>query len=183
MALDRRNRQQPRLRRTAGKHRLTLNTILVGGLAAATLLILAAANMSAAYGNAHRVPDKAAAARIISVSDAAKLHLVGANGDALEEEGKASGTLPGSTRVTLNISSSTATFTFTLHLNGGSITGSGTAKVHQGRSGEDASFGGSTTIKHGNGRYAHVSGTGGFYGAIDRNNDNAEVQIIGKLHD
>lgn len=116
------------------------------------------------------------------MSDTAKLHWVGGNGNALIEEGKASGSLPGTARVILHLSATTATSSFTLRLGGGSVTGHGTAKLHPGRSGRFDSFGGSASISGGSGRYRRVSGSGGFYGVIDRSNYSAEVQVLGKLH-
>ncbi len=120
-------------------------------------------------------------ARILVVRDAAKMHLLNANGNTLTEEGRASGTLPGSARATLSFNGSVTTSNFTFHLKDGSITGRGKARLHSGN-GRYESFGGSATIVSGTGRYGHISGAGGFYGVIDRTTSNAEVQVIGKLH-
>ncbi len=132
-------------------------------------------------GSVWRAPAEADVARavqagIVSVKDAAKLHLAGANGNTLVEEGKASGTLPGSARVTLNVGTTTATSSFKLQLSGGSITGYGTVRLHSGKSGQYDSFDGSVAISHGSGRYAHASGSGNLYGVIDRANDNPLCQ-------
>jgi hypothetical protein len=116
-----------------------------------------------------------------SVRDTAKLHLVKSIGNTLYEEGRVSGTLPGTARVTLHLGVSSATSTFTFHLRGGSITGSGSAKLKPGKNGRYDSFGGTASIRHGTGRYAHASGTGGLYGVVDRSNYSAEVQVIGTL--
>jgi hypothetical protein len=124
---------------------------------------------------------RATEAATLNVRDAGKLHLISANGNTWIEEGRAYGTLPGTARVILYIGSTTATYSFTLHLAGGSISGRGSGKIHSGN-GRYESFGGSAGIKSGTGRYIRISGKGGFYGVIDRGNDNAEVQVIGKLH-
>jgi hypothetical protein len=124
---------------------------------------------------------QARAARTLSVHDLAKTHLVNASGDTLIEEGRAFGSLPGSARVTLSFNGSTTTSRFTFHLSGGSISGRGRAKLHSGN-GHYESFGGTATIIGGTGRYAHISGNGGFYGVLDRSNSNAEVQVTGNLH-
>jgi hypothetical protein len=123
----------------------------------------------------------AVGARILVVRDAAKMHLLNANGNTWIEEGRATGTLVGTARVTLSFNGSTTTSSFTFHLSGGSISGRGKAKIHSGN-GRYESFGGSSTIVGGTGRYAHISGKGGFYGVLDRSNSNAEVQVIGNLH-
>ncbi len=123
----------------------------------------------------------AVAARILVVRDAAKMHLLNANGNTLTEEGRATGTLVGTARATLSFNGSTTTSSFTFHLSGGSISGRGRAKLHSGN-GRYESFGGSATITGGTGRYAHISGKGGFFGVLDRSNSNAEVQVIGNLH-
>lgn len=123
----------------------------------------------------------AAAAKILSVRDAAKMHLLNANGNTWIEEGRATGTLVGTAHVTLSFNGSTTTSNFTFHLRAGAISGHGRAKLHSGN-GRYESFGGTATIIGGTGKYAHISGTGGFYGVIDRTNSNAEVQVIGNLH-
>ncbi len=123
---------------------------------------------------------RAAKARMLTVHDVAKMHLVNADGNTLIEEGRAYGNLPGTARVTLSFNGSTVTSRFTFHLAGGAISGRGRASLHSG-SGHFESFGGSAAIAGGTGRYAHISGNGGFYGVFDRSNSNAEVQVIGKL--
>jgi hypothetical protein len=140
--------------------------------------IAAAALPTAAAGGA---PPRAHAARTISVNDTGRLRLVGSSGNTLIEEGQSSGTLPGRVRARLTVSSNTVRATFTISLHGGSISGYGSAKLNVGR-GVYASFGGSLNVSHGTGRYAHVSGSGGLYGTINRNTDDATVQVVGRLH-
>lgn len=132
-------------------------------------------------GSAARSP-AAQQAATVSVKDVAKLHLVGGSGNTLIEEGHATGTLPGSARVALDVGTATVTSSFTIHLSSGSISGRGAGQLHPGKSGRYDSFGGSVSISDGSGHYAHALGTGGFYGVIDRSDYNAEVQVIGQLH-
>lgn len=70
---------------------------------------------------------------------------------------------------------------FTIYVRGGSITGSGNASLNAGK-GEYASFGGTVTVSHGSGHYAHASGTGRLYGTLRRGNEAATVQVVGQLH-
>ncbi|HEX5852977.1 MAG TPA: hypothetical protein VFY36_07790 [Solirubrobacteraceae bacterium] len=156
----------------------------VAAIAAAAAAAMPA-GADAADGVARDRPSRpqtvAVAARMLMVHDVGKLHLLSADGNTLIEEGRAYGTLPGRAHVTLSFNGATITSTFTFYLKGGSISGRARAKLHSG-SGHFESFGGSAAIKVGTGRYAHISGKGGFYGVFDRSNSNAEVQVIGKLH-
>ncbi len=122
-------------------------------------------------------------AKTLQVSDKGQLRLANPNSasSTLIEEGKVTGTLPGSVRASLTIGASTVQVGFTIYLHGGTITGRGTAKFNAGQ-GEFASFGGSINVSHGSGHYAHAKGTGQVYGTINRNTDNATVQVIGQLH-
>jgi hypothetical protein len=114
------------------------------------------------------------------------LHYVRESGSDLVEEGHASGGLPGRVRVRLNIGA-TIYGSFTIYTSHGSISGTGSAQIHNAT--RYATFGGSMTVKHGTGRYAHAHGHGGFYGAIDRakcepprrQNCSATVQTTGTL--
>jgi hypothetical protein len=178
-------------RRTAGGYvalmarvRFMFKTVrgLVPAVAAVALVVgMVNGPITAGFARGERRQPTAAAARILSVRDAAKMHLLNANGNTLIEEGRATGTLLGTAHVTLSFNGSTTTSNFTFHLRAGSISGHGRAKLHSGN-GRYESFGGTATIIGGTGKYGHISGTGGFYGVIDRTNSNAEVQVIGNLH-
>jgi hypothetical protein len=122
----------------------------------------------------------AQAARVESVTDDASLHLVSADGNTLFEQGRASGTLPGTVEVTLTLGEHAATSTFTIHTTGGTIGGRGTGKLHPGSAGYD-SFGGACVVTHGTGRFRGASGEGGLYGSIYRVDDSLRVQVTGKL--
>ncbi|MGH2855086.1 MAG: autotransporter [Solirubrobacteraceae bacterium] len=114
------------------------------------------------------------------MTDEAHLHLTGTSGEILEEEGPATGALPGKVRARFVVGSAiTGSFTF-YPRGGGSISGHGSARLHS--TGTVASFGGSLTVSHGTGRYAHARGHGGLYGLVYRHaNDSLTVQTTGRL--
>jgi hypothetical protein len=108
----------------------------------------------------------------------ARLKYVTTKGAYLLERGSASGPLAGtvkaSVRVTADISGS-----FTFYPRGGSITGRGSATLHE--SGTYASFGGVVKITGGTGRYARARGGGGLYGVYNRNTLEITIQTTGNL--
>ena len=118
------------------------------------------------------------AARVLKASDTAHLHYVSASGSLLFDEGKATGTLPGSMRVHLNLGT-TFTGSFTIYASGGSIEGRGSATPHG--SGTYESFSGTLTVTGGTGRYVHAHGRGGLYGTFDRNNYALVTKTTGSL--
>jgi hypothetical protein len=121
----------------------------------------------------------ARAARTLNVTDEAHLHVTHTDGELLEEEGPATGALPGTVNVRFRIGASVSG-TFTIYpRGGGSISGQGSARLHS--SGTYASFGGSTVVNRGTGRYAHVHGHGDFYGTFDRHNQALIIQTTGYL--
>jgi hypothetical protein len=166
-------------------HRRKPPTASLLTLAVAACLALGAAALPATALAARMASASATAraAKTLQVSDKGQLHLANPNSasSTLIEEGKITGTLPGSVRASLTIGTSTVKVGFTIYLHGGTITGRGTAKFNAGQ-GEFASFGGSISVSHGSGHYAHAKGTGQVYGTINRNTDNATVQVIGQLH-
>ncbi len=113
------------------------------------------------------------------MSDEAHLHVIHTDGELLEERGPATGALPGTVYVRFRVGASVSG-TFTIYpRGGGSISGQGSARLHS--TGTYASFGGTTTISHGSGRYAHVHGRGDFYGTFDRHNETMVIQTTGQL--
>ncbi|HEY3830467.1 MAG TPA: autotransporter [Solirubrobacteraceae bacterium] len=121
----------------------------------------------------------ARAARTLNVTDEAHLHVTHTDGELLEEEGPATGAMPGTVRVRFRIGSSVSG-TFTIYpRGGGSISGQGTARLRS--TGTYASFGGSTVVNHGTGRYAHIHGHGDFYGTFNRHNQALVIQTTGEL--
>ncbi len=146
---------------------------------AALALAAAGAHVAIAAARAPAVP-RARAARLLSVDDTGHLHLLNASGAVLSEEGPVSGTLPGSTKVRLDVGTNvTASFTIYAH-GGGSITGHGSAILHS--SGRYSSFGGTLSVTRGTGRYANAQGSGKLYGVIERRTDALTVQTTGTLH-
>jgi hypothetical protein len=121
---------------------------------------------------------RAHAAHVLKATDTAHLHYVSSSGSLLLDEGKATGTLPGSMRVHLNLGT-TFTGTFTIHASGGSIEGHGSAAPHG--SGTYESFSGTLTVTGGTGRYAHARGHGGLYGTFDRDNYALVIETTGSL--
>jgi hypothetical protein len=121
----------------------------------------------------------ARAARTLNVTDEAHLHLTGTSGELLEEEGKATGALPGEVRVRFVVSTS-ITGSFTIYpRGGGSISGHGSARLRS--TGTYASFGGTMSVSHGTGRYTHAHGSGGFYGVVNRRSYALVIQTTGRL--
>jgi hypothetical protein len=121
----------------------------------------------------------AQSARTLNVTDEAHLHLTTTAGELLEEEGQATGALPGKIRARFNVGASVSgSYTF-YPRGGGSITGHGSAHLHS--TGAYSSFSGTLTINHGTGRYAHVHGSGGFYGVVNRRTNALTVQTTGRL--
>ena len=138
---------------------------------------------SAGLAAAACVAATASAAKSQDVNDAAHLRLIASRGgNDLTETGKATGTLPGTVTVSLNIHTRTANSSFTIAVKGGgSISGKGSGLLKTGKGGY-ASFGGSITVTGGTGKYAHASGKGGLYGTIYRLNDSMTVKVTGALH-
>jgi hypothetical protein len=126
--------------------------------------------------NAARV--NAHAARSVTATDTAKLRYISASGSLLYEEGKASGTLPGSMRVHFNVGA-TLSGSFTIYTRGGTIKGHGEATPHG--EGVYESFAGSLVANGGTGRFAHAHGTAKLYGTFNRNNYALLVQTTGTL--
>jgi hypothetical protein len=147
-------------------------------LAAIVCLGLSAASAAEAPAGAR---DTARAARVLSVNDTGHLRSGGENGSTLIEEGRVTGTLPGSVRASLTLGATTVRVGFTIYLHGGTITGHAVAALNPGK-GEYASFGGTLAVSHGGGRYAHAAGSGRVSGTLNRYSYAATVQVIGQLH-
>ncbi len=145
-------------------------------LALLVCVALLPSSAAMAYGAMRHA--SAHAARSLKASDTAHLRYVSAKGAALLEEGKASGTLPGSMKVHFDVG---ATFsgTFTIYTHGGSITGHGSATPHG--AGVDESFAGTLLVTGGAGRYAHARGSAGLSGTFNRSSYALTVQTTGKL--
>jgi hypothetical protein len=144
-------------------------------IAAVALGLLGLASVRAAQASSA----PARAARTLNVTDEARLHLTGTQGEVLLEEGPAKGALAGTVKVRFTVGA-TVSGSFTIYpRGGGSISGHGTARLHS--TGTYASFGGSMSVSHGTGRYAHAHGRGGFYGVVNRHDNSLTVQTTGRL--
>ncbi len=159
-------------------------TLAIGVVAALCLTPapLAVGSAGTATGGPARAP-AGRAAKVIAVNDTARMTLTNPSSASatLVEEGRATGSLPGTVRARLTVGTNTVTAGFTIYLSGGTISGHSSAKLNPGR-GEYASFSGALAVSHGSGHYAHASGSGGLYGTINRNTDNATVQVVGNLY-
>jgi hypothetical protein len=156
--------------------RHSARTALYGALAAGC--IATAAQLVPASAYAAQPAGRAHAAHVLNATDTAHLRYVSSSGSLLFDEGKASGTLPGSMRVHLNLGT-TFTGRFTIYASGGSIEGHGSAAPHG--SGTYESFAGTLTVTGGTGRYAHARGHGGLYGTFDRENYALVIKTTGSL--
>jgi hypothetical protein len=153
--------------------------VLVSGVTAAGLLGGATASAGGAPGGSGQRAPVASAARTLEVKDESHMHLVRESGSLLLEEGTATGTLPGTVKVRFDVGA-TVTAYFTIYSrSGGSISGHGKGALHS--TGAYATFGGTLSVTSGTGRFAHASGNGGLYGAINRRTYALTVQTIGKL--
>jgi hypothetical protein len=146
--------------------------VLAGGAVFVALAIAVLWTQSAGVWAAARM------GRTERLSMAAHLRYLTAKGAYLLEEGSASGPLAGTVkarvRFTADISGS-----FEFYPHGGSISGYGSAKLHE--SGTYVSFGGTVTITGGTGRYAHAHGGGGLYGVYNRRTLALTIQTTGSL--
>jgi hypothetical protein len=161
----------------AGHRRRPLSVrSLWSALVCAAVALVFVLALPSAFGARSRTVAHSAHSERLAVD--VRLHYVDARGSYLIEEGRASGPLAGlvkaKIKVTADISGS-----FAFYPQGGSISGSGTAKLHE--SGIYASFGGTVTVLGGTGRYAHARGGGGLYGVYNRRTLGVEIQTTGTL--
>jgi hypothetical protein len=151
-----------------------LAVALLTALMAATIMTSNARSASVAHAHL---------AAALNVDDTAHLHYVKESDAQLIDEGPATGTVHGTVRVGFNVGA-TVGASFAIYTHEGSIIGHGTGTLHHSKSASDVylSFGGTLTVTHGTGRYAHAHGTGGFYGTIDRKNYAVTIQTTGTLY-
>jgi hypothetical protein len=123
-------------------------------------------------------PRRAHTARAVTATDTASLRYLSASGSLLFEEGKASGTLPGSMRVHFDVGA-TLSGSFTIYTRGGSIKGHGEATPHG--SGVYESFAGSLLVTGGSGRFSRAHGRARLYGTFNRDTYALTVQTTGTL--
>lgn len=150
-----------------------------GGFAiAATGPVVALLALAPGPATKARATERAHAARSLEATDEARLRYISASGSTLYETGRANGTLPGSMKVHMRI---TTTFSgnFTIYALGGAIVGHGSAIPHG--VGVYESFAGSLTVGGGSGRYRSAHGTAKLYGTFNRNTYALVIQTRGTL--
>lgn len=123
----------------------------------------------------------AVAARAQSVNETAQLRLVSHHRGILNEQGQTAGTPGGLLRVSLTISYTEATITFTQSPSGGTLSGGGKASFYA--RGSIAHFTGSVSITRGTGRYAHASAKSlHIQGTFQRSNYALSLKVNGKMY-
>lgn len=149
---------------------------------AATMLAFCVAGvaLAATQSLASQVP-RATMARTLNASESASLHLTSHHGGVLREEGSGTGSFNCPLTITLNVSYTTASISFSICRSGGAFGGSGKASFYA--SGTLAHFVGIVNITHGTGRYAHAAGHGlHIEGEIRRNHKYAlSVKVYGRM--
>jgi hypothetical protein len=149
----------------------------VAGIAAVSAAgLLAIASSGAAAG------ERAHAAHTMSVKDEGHLKLVHSSGSLLIDEGPASGTIPGKTRVSFTYNGNpNVTAQIVIYGHSGRIYAHGGGRLSS-PSSASPSFKGSLKITGGTGRYAHANGSGTLYGVFYRRSYGLVVQTEGSLH-
>jgi hypothetical protein len=171
-------RQPPRSRIILVERR-RLNVVLSGrGLAYAATALVAAAPLPMPFSPGTPPQPTARSAQSQRLAITAHLHYVNARGSYLIEEGRASGPLAGVVKAQIRVTA-TISGSFMFYPHGGSISGSGSGKLHE--SGIYASFGGSVTVVGGTGRYAHAHGGGELYGVYNRKTLGVTISTTGSL--
>lgn len=123
----------------------------------------------------------ASASRVLNISDKGSLRFVRASGSLLLDEGRVTGTFPGSVKVRfLYNGEPNVSARFTITGNGGSISARGTGRLSSPVS-VAPSFRGRMQITGGTGRYEHIRGSGELFGVFNRRNYALTVQAVGKL--
>ncbi len=165
-----------------GKQRSSTDGLKSSLLALGVLVLFALATAPAgAAARAHAVQPMADAARTLAIHDVGRLHFVHASGSLLIDEGRVTGTFPGSVKVRFvydgepNVSAR-----FTISGAGGSISAKGTGKLSSPTT-PTPSFRGRMLVTGGTGRYAHIHGGGELFGVFNRRSYAMTVQAVGKL--
>ncbi len=122
-----------------------------------------------------------ATARTTGVRDEGSLRFASDEATLIVDEGRLSGTLPGSGRVYFTYNGSpNVTARFTIHTAGGTVDGTAKCRLNNPNS-PTPSFRGALVIVGGSGRYAHARGNGELFGVFQRRGYGLIVQAIGKL--
>lgn len=155
-------------------------TLLMSALAAAVAMTaLAPAATTARQRSSSPIASQALSNTYVKEQGHLHLSSKSGGGDAISEQGSATGTFSASLGINLVIKISKVTGSFVAYLKGGSISGYASAVPHI--SGQWVSFKGSLTINHGTGSYSGASGTASLYGSLNRVQLKLNVQVIGRL--
>jgi hypothetical protein len=122
-----------------------------------------------------------AAASSTSVDEWGKLRMQTHKGSTINEKGIGWGTFNCSVAISLTLSGTLVTASYTAYLQGGSISGTAAARIHSATT-IAARFSGTISLRHGTGSRAHTSGTAGFAGTINRTSYAMTTHITGRLH-
>jgi hypothetical protein len=161
-------------------------TAVLGTIAAAAASALVAALLVSTSGAAEDASHPLAlplaqAASVLNIHDEGHLRFVHASGAVIIDEGRVSGSFPGSVKVRfLYDGEPEVTATFTIVSRYGSISARGKGTLSSPAS-PSPSFRGRMTAISGSGRYAHVHGGGELFGVYYRRSYALTVQAIGKL--
>jgi hypothetical protein len=126
-------------------------------------------------------PAASASPPLTSVNEYGRLRLQAHKGSTLNEKGVGWGTFNCSVLITLTLSGTLVTGTYTAYLQGGSISGTTTAHIHSATT-KAAAFSGTISLRRGTGSRAHASGSASFSGTIDRTSYAMTTHISGRLH-
>jgi hypothetical protein len=164
-----------------GRNMQAGGSVRAGGLMMATAAVSTLVLLAAAAANSAPAVPFAHASRILHVRDEGRLRFVHASGSTLIDEGRVSGTFPGSVKVRfLYNGEPRVSARFTITGSGGSISARGAGRLSSPVS-PTPSFRGNMQITGGSGRYAHVRGSGELFGVFNRRTYALSVQAIGKL--
>lgn len=145
-------------------HRVSRWVLALGALAAAVL-----------------ASGVATASRSIQLSDNANLRENNHKGIELKESGSAHGNLPGSIYIQLKIYGRSVSAKIQVYPSGGSISASANASYRV-VSASTATFSGSLSITGGSGRYAHAKGSNlSFSGSVHRPGNAVTVHVSGRM--
>jgi hypothetical protein len=139
--------------------------------------LVAAATTAAWAVNAAGQPS-AVAASGGAIDESAHLRLASAHGASFTEQGLAAGTLRCTLTLYLRTTSRGATFRLEANSTGGSITGSGSARIDP--EGKDAHVSGTAAFTRGSGRYSRVYAVGlHVAGVFNRETNSMSVTLSG----
>jgi hypothetical protein len=122
-----------------------------------------------------------AAASSTSVDEWGNLRMQTHKGSTINEKGIGWGTFNCSVVISLTLSGTLVTASYTAYLKGGSISGTASAHIHSATT-TAARFSGTISLRHGTGSRAHASGTAAFAGTINRTSYAMTTHITGRLH-